>query len=98
MKTIKQVEITPIFVQFIPEELEEGKLYISREYKVAVHNCLCGCKSKTVTPLNEGGWTLIERSKKLGDNDVISLTPSIANYQIPCKSHYIITNNKANFV
>ncbi len=92
MKTIRTVEIIPVYLDCIPMELEECKIYISKEYGVAIHNCLCGCRTRTVTPLGTKEWTLIE------NNDKISLSPSISNYQIPCKSHYIITNNKANFV
>lgn len=94
MKTIKQVEVTPVFVHFVPNQklMEEGKIYISKEYGTASHLCLCGCKSLTVTPLGQGEWELTEK------NDKISMSPSISNYQLPCKSHYIITNNKANFV
>ena len=95
MKTIKQVEITPVYVEIMPpyETLEEGKIYISKMYSVSVHRCLCGCGEKTVLPLHPiHGWTLIE------SGDKISFTPSIGNYQFPCKSHYIITKNKANFV
>ena len=32
MKTLKKVPIEPIFVEFIPEKLEIGKLYISEKY------------------------------------------------------------------
>lgn len=92
MRTIKQVEIIPVFVEYIPEEMEEGKIYISKEFETAVHNCLCGCKNLTVTPFGKDGWKLSEK------NGNITLSPSIGNYQFPCKSHYIITNNKANFV
>lgn len=92
MKTIRKVEIVPVYVDLVPEELEEGKLYISEAYETAIHLCLCGCKNKTVTPLNKGQWTLIKAKDK------ISLVPSIGNYYFPCRSHYIITNNIANFV
>lgn len=93
MKTLKKVEIEPVFLDgYMPEVLEENKLYISEQYKVAIHKCLCGCGEKVVTPLNEGMWIL---SKK---NDKVSLAPSIGNYNFHCKSHYIITNNIANFV
>lgn len=40
----------------------------------------------------ERGWNLIEKNGK------ISFTPSVGNQQFPCGSHYIITNNIANFV
>ena len=41
MKTLKKVEIEPVFVEFVPDVLEENKIYISEEYKCAIHNCLC---------------------------------------------------------
>lgn len=94
MKTIKKVEIEPVFVEFIPNVLDDNKLYISEEYGVCVHNCLCGCGEKTVLPIDPvHGWNLIKEN-----NGKISFTPSVGNYQLPCKSHYIITNNVANFV
>ena len=102
MKTIKTVEIRPEYVINIPAELEENVIYISKEYSGSAHNCLCGCKSRIFLPINQPdhsfelfrtyGWNLIENQKG------ISFTPSIGNYNLPCKSHYIITNNKANFV
>jgi len=93
MKTIKKINIVPKFVKYIPEKLEEEILYISEEYEIAVHLCLCGCKNKTVTPLGGGkNWDLIKEK----DNKV-SLIGSIGNYNFPCKSHYIITKNIANF-
>jgi len=93
MKTLKKVQIEPVFVELVPEILEENKIYISEEYKCAIHNCLCGCGFKTVTPLNKTGWNLMKH-----EDGKISLTPSILNSQAPCKSHYIITKNVANFV
>ena len=92
-----QVDITPIFLEFIPSELEEGKLYISKEYEIAVHLCMCGCKGKTVTPLGQGEWTLTESE----NGNVVSLQPSIGNWsgeKPTYHAHYFITNNKAIFV
>lgn len=85
------VMLEPLFVEFIPDELEDKTLYISLEYNTAVHLCACGCKNKTVTPFNEGGWHLIITEDK------VSLIGSIGNYYFPCKSHYTITNNVATF-
>lgn len=93
MKTLFKVEIEPVYVQYIPDALDKNKVYISEEYAVSVHSCLCGCGEKTVLPLGKNEWNLIKN-----DNGKISFTPSIGNYQLPCKSHYIITNNVANFV
>lgn len=93
MKTLKKVEIEPIFVYYMPDVLEENKVYISEEFGVAIHNCLCGCKVKTVTPLGNNEWTLTKHT-----DGKVSLSPSIFNNQFPCKSHYILTKNVANFV
>lgn len=94
MKTLKKVEIKPVFVELIPSELNQNILYISEKYKIAVHLCLCGCEAKTVTPLGGGdNWEIV----KNGDT-IVSLIGSVGNFQFPCKSHYIITNNIANFV
>lgn len=83
-----------MYGQHIPEvrEMEQGKIYISHEFNIASHRCLCGCGLETVTPLNESGWTLTDRDGK------ITMSPSIGNFQYPCKSHYIITKGVANFV
>lgn len=83
----------PVFVEFIPDNLEEGKVYISEEHNCSIHNCLCGCGQQTVLPLTKGEWQLIKH-----DDGKVSFTPSVGNYQFPCGSHYIITKNKANFV
>lgn len=72
------------FLKYIPEDLDEGIIYISKEFKLAIHLCCCGCKSETVTPLGKGEWNYIKEEGK------ITLHPSIGNYSLPCKSHYSI--------
>jgi hypothetical protein len=77
------------FVENIPEEKEEGFLYISMEYGTAIHKCVCGCGNDVVTPLSPNlGWQLTY------DGETISLNPSIGNWYFPCKTHYWIKNNK----
>lgn len=94
MKTLRKVAIQPVFVEFIPDFLEENKLYISELYQCAVHLCLCGCKEKTITPLGgDKNWELVKETNK----ETISLIGSVGNYSFPCKSHYIITKNIAHF-
>lgn len=93
MKTIKKVLIEPVFVYYMPEDMEEGKLYISEEFDTCIHKCLCGCGNKVHTPLGNNGWKLTKH-----DKGKVSLSPSILSNQIPCNSHYIITKNVANFV
>lgn len=81
--------LEPVFVKFIPRQIEDGKLYVSKEYQVARHNCACGCGANTVTPLDkEYGWKLTEKDGE------ISLSPSIGNQQFPCGSHYSIKKNQ----
>ncbi len=76
------------FVEFIPEALEPGALYISMPYATAVHLCCCGCGLEVVTPFTPTDWRMIF------DGETISLRPSVGNWSLPCRSHYVITNNK----
>lgn len=92
MKTIEKVSIEPVFVEYMPEEMEQGKVYISDEYQVSIHLCLCGCGEETIMSLMANQWSYTNTEKG------VSFTPSVGNYQFACKSHYIITNSIANFV
>ena len=49
----------PEFVQFIPETLDEGVLYVSLEHRTVAHRCCCGCGNEVVTPLDPTQWRLI---------------------------------------
>ena len=40
---MKHEQLSPQFVEFIPEILEEGILYISEKFELAIHRCACGC-------------------------------------------------------
>lgn len=75
-------------VEFIPKELEPGKLYMSERFQVAAHICPCGCGTKIVTPLGPADWTFSERNGKA------TLNPSIGNWQLPCRSHYWIRDGQ----
>lgn len=75
------------FVKNIPEHIENGVIYISMDYSMAIHKCCCGCGNEVVTPFSPTDWKLIF------DGETISLNPSIGNWNFPCKSHYMITNN-----
>lgn len=79
------------FVEFIPESIPEGIIYISIKYRSAVHNCACGCGNKVVTPISPSGWQLAF------DGKTISLSPSIGNWNFKCKSHYWVTKNKVRW-
>ena len=76
------------FVEYIPEELKEHTLYVSRQYGTAVHKCCCGCGREVVTPLSPTGWRLTF------DGNSVSLYPSIGSWSLPCQSHYLIRSNR----
>jgi len=80
--------VTPIFVKFIPEHLENGKLYISEKYGTAIHKCCCGCGEEVVTPLTPVDWRIVN------GRGGISLFPSVGNWNYQCQSHYIIRDNQ----
>ncbi len=79
------------FVEFIPDEIKEGTVYVSIRFATASHLCFCGCRSKVVTPLRPTDWKLIF------DGKTISLDPSIGNWSFACKSHYWIRNNRVKW-
>ena len=87
-------ELEPVECEEIPAEKEPGKLYITKQYGVAVHLCACGCGGKTVTPLGAGEWSLTE------NNGMVTLRPSIGNWsgESPYHAHYFITNNKIEWL
>ena len=84
---MRRDHIEPEFVEIIPPELTEGKLYVSMIYATTVHLCACGCGNKVVLPLSPAEWQMFF------DGEAVSLTPSIGNWEFPCRSHYWITGN-----
>lgn len=81
---MKHSVFTHEFVEAMPTELDEGRLYVSIRYRTAAHLCACGCGTKVVTPIKPAKWHLIY------DGDTVSLWPSIGRWQEPCRSHYWI--------
>jgi Family of unknown function (DUF6527) len=75
-------------VQYLPRELAPGILYVSEEFAVAGHLCACGCGNKVITPLGPAEWTFTERKGRP------TLRPSIGNWQLPCRSHYVIAEGQ----
>ncbi|EQD77659.1 hypothetical protein B1B_00946 [mine drainage metagenome] len=80
--------IRPEFVEFVPEVLAPGVLYISIPFATATHSCACGCAEKVVTPIRPTDWSVI------WDGETVSLDPSIGNWSFPCQSHYWIRRNR----
>ncbi|MEK6782184.1 MAG: DUF6527 family protein [Bacteroidota bacterium] len=81
-------KIKLLLAQYLPKELEPGVLYVSEEFGVAGHLCPCGCGSKIITPLGPTEWSFTEYDEKP------TLCPSIGNWQLPCRSHYWITDGE----
>jgi hypothetical protein len=85
---MKAAVLEPEFVEYIPEQLDQGRLYVSMKYATVCHSCCCGCGAKVVTPLSPAFWKLSF------DGEGVSLYPSIGNWESPCESHYWIKGNR----
>lgn len=75
-------------VELIPEQLEDGVLYISHRYSTAVHRCCCGCGEEVVTPLGPTDWSVRVVA------GLATVHPSIGNWSYACRSHYWIRRGK----
>lgn len=87
----KVTALTHEFVDFIPDRLQEAKLYISLEYATVAHKCCCGCGKEVVTPLSPTDWKLSF------DGQTVTLDPSVGNWSFPCQSHYWVRNNSVQW-
>jgi len=91
-------ELTPEYVDFIPTVeyfMKEGVLYISKVFKTTSHLCACGCGNVVVLPFGRRAgmfWTLTERLSG------ITMRPSVGSFNLPCKSHYYITDNEVEWL
>ncbi len=84
----REIVLTHEFVEFIPDDLKEGTIYVSIRFATVLHKCCCGCGKEVVTPLRPTDWKLIF------DGKTISLDPSIGNWGFECQSHYWIKCNR----
>ncbi len=87
----RDVHLRHEFVEYIPEHLTEGTIYLSMAFATATHKCCCGCGNIVITPLSPTDWKLTF------DGESISLDPSIGNWSFPCKSHYWIRRNRVRW-
>lgn len=88
---MKQAQFKHEFVEFIPETVQEGTVYVSIRYTTVVHKCCCGCGNEVVTPLSPTDWKLTF------DGATISLHPSIGNWSYECRSHYWLRNGRVEW-
>lgn len=61
-------------------------LYVSMEYATSVQSC--GCGEEVVAPFTRTDW------KMTFDGETISLRPSIGNWTLECRPHYVIDRGK----
>lgn len=86
-----QTMLSHEFVEFIPDGLKEGTLYVCIGLATVVHKCCCGCGNEVVTPLSPTDWKLTF------DGETITMHPSIGNWGFKCQSHYWIRNNRVKW-
>lgn len=86
---MKTLSVVPRYVVHLPEQLEEGILYISEEFSLTAHLCCCGCGEEVSLPLNPARWS-ISRSR----TGAVSVCPSVGNWKYKCRSHYWIKENQ----
>lgn len=86
---IRHIHLEHEFVESFPDCLQPGVIYISMQYATASHLCCCGCGEEVVTPFSPTDW------KMTFDGESISLWPSIGNWNLKCRSHYILRENRA---
>ena len=89
---MKQTEYKTLFVERMTSDIKEGTLYVLPHFEVAIHNCMCGCGEKVVTPLGDGQWSWSY------DGNNATLSPSVGNFQYDCKSHYFLRQGKVLWV
>lgn len=75
----------------MPEELQEGVLYVCLRYATAIHLCCCGCGHKAVTPIidDEHNWG---HRWSIDYDGQVTLNPSILNTW--CGAHYWVRKNQ----
>tara|TARA_Y100001978_G_C23593759_1_gene385192 strand:+ start:90 stop:545 length:456 start_codon:yes stop_codon:yes gene_type:complete len=88
---MKTTSLQHSFVDAIPDQLEDGIIYVSFEHATVLHKCCCGCGEEVVTPLSPSDWQLTFNGKS------ISLFPSIGNWSYACRSHYWIKKNQVHW-
>lgn len=81
---IRHTQLDHRFVKHFPDLLEPGVLYVSMDFATTAHSCCCGCGDEVVTPFTPTDWRMTF------DGETISLWPSVGNWNLQCRSHYII--------
>jgi hypothetical protein len=83
--------LRPEFVTSFPTPMKPGVVYVSVEYNSCGHLCACGCGREVITPLAPVQWSFAY------DGENISIRPSIGNWSLPCRSHYVVDRGKVRW-
>ena len=75
-------------MEVVPDQLEDGVLYVCERYRTVLHKCCCGCGEEVVTPLSPVDWSVRK------EGETVTLSPSIGNWSFACRSHYLIIKNQ----
>lgn len=70
--------------EYVPDDYEEGVVYVGRNYSIAAFLCPCGCKDKVALRINSNQHPCWE----INGN---TIKPSIKKL-LGCKSHFHIIN------
>ncbi len=88
---MKRIPLTYRFVEYVPDETEDGIIYVSIVFATGVRKCCCGCGHEVVTPLSATDWRLIF------DGKTVSPHPSVGNRSLECRSHYWIRQRRVRW-
>lgn len=72
-------------VERIPDQMREGVVYHTHKFKLAALLCACGCGHRVML--------LVPDSHQVSSQSgLVTIRPSIAVCDGPCKSHYFVTD------
>jgi hypothetical protein len=78
-------------VERIPKRLDSGVVYHTEEFEIAALLCACGCGHRVTL--------LVPDSHQVSSEDgMVTVRPSIAVCDAPCKSHYFITAGRIEWL
>ena|ERR1700680_2987861 len=78
-------------VERIPKELSEGVVYHNKEFELGAMLCACGCGHRVDL--------LVPDSHQISsEGGLVTIRPSIAVCDAPCKSHYVITAGRVQWL
>ena len=78
-------------VERIPRELQLGVLYHSEEFELAGLLCACGCGHRITLLVPDSHQVICE-------DGLATIRPSIAVCDGPCKSHYVVTAGRVDWL